>query len=95
MVVAIGAAKQHSVRYEVHKTFLKGTTDTVENIDIRFAAQDVAVGTVTSIMSPFTSPDGVKHAAERHIRTFVVLKRGGRWLIMQDHNTTVIELAAR
>jgi uncharacterized protein (TIGR02246 family) len=83
-----------SVR-EVHKTFLKGTTDTIENMDIRFATQDVAVGTVTSIMSPFTSPDGVKHSAERHIRTFVVVKRSGRWLIMQDHNTTVIELPAR
>jgi len=80
---------------EVHKTFLKGTTDTIENMDIRFATQDVAVGTVTSIMSPFTSPDGVKHGAERHIRTFVVVKRGERWLIMQDHNTSVIEPPAR
>lgn len=79
----------------VHQTFLKGTTDTVENLDIRFAAQDVAVGTVTSVMSPFTSPDGVKHGAERHIRTFVVVKRSGRWLIMQDQNTTVIELPRR
>lgn len=77
---------------EVHRTFLKGTTDTIENMDIRFATQDVAVGTVTSIVSPFTSPDGVNHKAERHIRTFVVVNRGGRWLIMQDHNTTVIDL---
>ena len=77
---------------EVHQTFLKGTTDTIENMDIRFAAQDVAVGTVTSILSPFTSPDGVKHRAERYIRTFVVVKRGGRWLIMQDHNTMVVSI---
>jgi len=77
---------------EVHRTFLKGTTDTIENMDIRFATQDVAVGTVTSTVSPFTSPDGVNHKAERHIRTFVVVNRGGRWLIMQDHNTTVIDL---
>src|SRR5262245_10841914 len=75
-----------------HQTFLKGTTDTIENMDVRFAAQDVAVGTVTSLMSPFTSPDGVRHGVERHIRTFVVVKRGERWLIMQDHNTTVVEL---
>src|SRR5207237_768340 len=80
---------------EVHQTFLKSTTDTIENMDIRFADKNVAVGTVTSTMSPFTLPDGVKHGAERHIRTFVVVKRGGRWLIMQDHNTTVIELPAR
>src|SRR5215831_16477848 len=44
-----------------HQSFLKGTTDTVENMDIRFAADDVAVGTVTSVGSPFTLPDGVKH----------------------------------
>ena len=78
----------------VHQTFLKGTTDTIENMDIRFA-EDVAVGTVTSVMSPFTSPDRVKHGVERHIRTFVIVKRGGRWLIMQDPNTTVVELPQR
>jgi uncharacterized protein (TIGR02246 family) len=77
---------------EVHGTFLKGTTDKVEDIDIRFATADVAVATVTSVMSPFTSPDGVKHGSERHIRTFVVVKRGEAWLIMQDHNTTIVDL---
>ena len=75
---------------EVHQTFLRGTTDTIESMDIRFAAKDVAVGTVTSLMSAFTLPDGVKHDAEHHIRTFVVVHRGERWLIMQDHNTTVV-----
>jgi len=79
----------------VHQTFLKGTTDTIENIDIRFAAEDVAVGTVSSTLSPFTSPDGVKHGAEQYIRTFVVVKRGGRWLIMQDHNTRVVRLPSQ
>ena len=80
---------------QVHKTFLKGTSDTIEDMDIRFADQDVAVGTVTSVSSPVTTPDGVKHGEERHIRTFVVVKRGRRWLIMQDHNTTVREVPAR
>jgi hypothetical protein len=42
-----------------------------------------------SISSPFTAPDGTSHHLERGIRTFVVVKRAGRWLIMQDHNTTV------
>jgi uncharacterized protein (TIGR02246 family) len=75
---------------QVHQTFLKGTTDTIEDMDIRFATPDVAIATVVSVMSPFTSPDGVKHPTERHIRTFVVTKRGNRWLIMQDHNTTIV-----
>jgi hypothetical protein len=42
-------------------------------------------------MSPFKSPDGVSHGAERHVRTFVVVKRSGRWLIMQDQNTTMVD----
>lgn len=75
--------------HEVHSTFLKGVSDTVEEMDVRFAAPDVAVVTVTSRMSTYTTPDGVRHENERHIRTFVVVRRGGRWLIMQDQNTTI------
>ena len=74
---------------EVHTTFLKGVTDTPDDIDIRFASGDVAVATVISTMSPYKRPDGVMQERQKHVRTFVVVKRGERWLIMQDHNTTV------
>jgi len=74
---------------EVHSTFLKGVSDTIEQMDVRFANADVAVATVTSRVSTFTTPDGVKHENEQLVRTFVVVKRGARWLIMQDHNTIV------
>jgi uncharacterized protein (TIGR02246 family) len=74
---------------DVHTTFLKGTTDTINEMSVRFASDTAAVATVSSTMSPFTAPDGVKHGAEKHIRTFVVAKRGGRWLIMQDQSTTI------
>ena len=74
---------------EVHSTFLKGVSDTIEQMDVRFATGDVAVATATSRVSTFTTPDGVKHENEQQIRTFVVVKRGTRWLIIQDHNTIV------
>ena len=74
---------------EVHATFLKGVTDTVEDMNVRFATPNVAVVTVISRMSTYYPPDGVKHENERHIRTFVVVKQNGRWLIMQDQNTTI------
>jgi uncharacterized protein (TIGR02246 family) len=74
---------------EVHATFLKGVTDTVDAMDVRFASREVAIVTVTSVMSPFETPDGIRHENERHIRTFVVVRRGGRWLVMQDQNTTI------
>jgi len=75
--------------HEVHATFLKGVSDTIEGMDVRFAAPDVAIATVRSRMSTFTTPNGTRHINEGHIRTFVVVKRGQRWLIMQDQNTTI------
>jgi uncharacterized protein (TIGR02246 family) len=74
---------------EVHSSFLKGVSDTIENMAVTFASPDVAVVTVTSRMSTYTTPDGVPHENERHIRTFIVVKRVSRWLIMQDQNTAV------
>ena len=82
------AATLKTVR-EVHTTFLKGVNETTEDIVIGFASGDVAVATVTSTMSPYTGPDGVKKGPQKQVRTFIVVKRGERWLIMQDHNTTV------
>ena len=74
---------------EVHRTFLKGVSDTVTQIDVRMATPEVGVATVASDLGAYTTPDGVKHKSEHQIRTFVVVKRGARWLIMQDHNTFV------
>jgi uncharacterized protein (TIGR02246 family) len=75
---------------EVHQTFLKGAKESIESMDVRFAADDVAVGTVISVSAPFVSPDGTNHDVQRGIRTFVIVKRGGRWLIMQDRKTTIV-----
>jgi uncharacterized protein (TIGR02246 family) len=74
---------------KVHSTFLKGVSDEVEDMDVRFATPDVAVVTVTSLMTTYTTPDGVRHEHEHHVKTYVVVKRNGRWLIMQDQNTVV------
>lgn len=76
------------VRQQVDSSFLHGVSDTIEAMELRFANKD-AIATVTSRMSTFTSPDGVTHTNERHIRTFVLAKRGARRLIMQDQNTLV------
>ncbi|HET8650423.1 MAG TPA: SgcJ/EcaC family oxidoreductase [Gemmatimonadales bacterium] len=74
---------------EVHSTFLRNVSDSVRQMDVRFASPEVAVATVVSQVSAMTTPDGVNHPSERQIRTFVVVRRGSRWLVMQDHNTIV------
>jgi uncharacterized protein (TIGR02246 family) len=84
-----GRAEVLKQLHEVHGTFLSGVSDNIEKLDVRFANKDAAVATVTSRMSTFTSPDGIRHVNEQHVRTFVLVKRGTRWLIMQDQNTVV------
>ena len=72
---------------EVHSSFLKGVTDTIEEMEVKFAASTVAIVTVPSKTSPYTSPDGVRRENQQQIRTFVLVERRGVWLIMQDQNT--------
>jgi uncharacterized protein (TIGR02246 family) len=82
-----GRAEVLTALKQVHSTFLKGVTDTPEEIAVRFATADVGIVTVRSRTTTFTTPDGVTHENEGRIRTFVVVKRATRWLIMQDQNT--------
>ena len=74
---------------EVHESFLKGVQATIEGISVRSAAPDAVIVTVTNRMGTYTTPDGIKHENERQIKTFVVVKRSGKWLIMQDQNTVI------
>ena len=79
---------------EAHSTLLKGVHVATEDMSVRFATPDVAVVTVTNLMGTYYPPDGVdrgvnKHENERQIRTFVMVKRSGRWLVMQDQNTII------
>ena len=73
----------------VHQTFLKGVSMTVESMNIRFITLDVAIANVIHRVSNFTTPDGAKHENERHIKTYVVVKQQGTWLLTQDHNTII------
>jgi uncharacterized protein (TIGR02246 family) len=73
----------------VHSTFLKGVGFTLEKEWVRFVAPDVAIVTTVVRMGTFTTPDGIKHENERHMRAFIVVRRQGRWLIAQDQNTIV------
>jgi uncharacterized protein (TIGR02246 family) len=73
----------------VHQTFLKGVTMQIESMDIRFLTPDVAIADVVHSVGNYTTPDGVKHENERQIKTYVVVKKKGKWLLAQDHNTVI------
>lgn len=75
---------------DVHQAFLKGVTMTIENMSMRFITPDVALADVIHKVSTYTTPDGTKHENERHIKTYVLVKKKGKWLLTHDHNTIIL-----
>ena len=74
----------------IHKTMLKGVSITVESITIHFATRDVAlVNAIHKSDSYITPEDGIKHENERQMKTYVVVKRNGKWLLALDQNTII------
>jgi uncharacterized protein (TIGR02246 family) len=74
---------------DVHQSFLKGVSMTIDRMEIRFITPTVAVADVIHIISPYELPTGVKHENERQIKTYVVVKQKEKWLLSHDHNTVV------
>lgn len=73
----------------VHQGFLRGVNMQIESMEIRFLTPDVAIADVIHKFSKYTTPDGIKHENERQIKTYVVVKKKGRWLIAQDQHTII------
>ena len=74
---------------DVHQTFLKGVVMEIEDIVINFPIADVAIANVVHRVSNYTTPDGLKHENERQFKTYVVVRKMGRWLLFQDHATYI------
>lgn len=73
----------------VHQSFLKGVTMTTDSMNVRFVTLDVALATAYHTMDNYTTPDGKLHENERQIKSYVVVKKNGTWLLMMDHNTII------
>ena len=75
----------------VHQSFLKGVVMKIEKIEINFPLTDVAVANVIHKVSNYTTPDGVEHQNERQFKTYIVVKKNGKWLLFQDHATYILD----
>ena len=73
----------------VHQTFLKGVSMIIEGMSIRFITPDVAIADVVHQISSYKTPDGATHEHERLIKTYVIVKQKGKWLLAQDHATVM------
>jgi uncharacterized protein (TIGR02246 family) len=74
----------------IHKTMLKGVSITIDKMTVNFVTPDVAlVNAIHTSTSYVTPEDGVKHDNERQMKTYVIVKRNGKWLLALDQNTII------
>jgi uncharacterized protein (TIGR02246 family) len=74
----------------IQKIMLKGVSITIESMTVRFVTPDVAlVDAVHKSDSYVTPEDGVKHENEKQMKTYVVVKHNGKWLLALDQNTII------
>ena len=72
------------------QTTLKGVTLTVESITIQFLSPTVAIANVVHKSSDYEFPSGVKHQNERHMKTYIIVKKQNKWLLTLDQNTIIV-----
>jgi uncharacterized protein (TIGR02246 family) len=74
----------------IHKTMLKGVSITIESMTAHFVTPDVALVDAVHKSDRYVTPeDGVKHENERQMKTYVIVKRNGKWLLALDQNTII------
>ena len=72
------------------QTILKGVSLTIESITIRFLSPTVAIANVVHTCSDYEFPQGVKHHNERHMKTYIIVRKRDKWLLTLDQNTIIV-----
>ena len=73
----------------VHQTILKGASITTDSMDVRYLTADVAIVDAVHAVSPHRSSNGEMHINEKWAKTYVIVRRNGKWLLAHDHATTI------
>jgi uncharacterized protein (TIGR02246 family) len=73
----------------VHQSFLKDVSMTTDSMKVRFVSPEVALVTGYHSIDTYVTPDSVRHENERQIKSYVIVKQNGKWLLTLDHNTSI------
>jgi uncharacterized protein (TIGR02246 family) len=78
----------------VHEGMLKNTPVAVETMTLRFITPGVAIVNLIDKMGAFYPPDGVNRGTNkvdglRTMRTMVLVKQKGKWLLAQNQSTFI------
>jgi uncharacterized protein (TIGR02246 family) len=74
----------------IHQTMLKGVGLTIDTMTTRFVSSDVAIINAVHTSGTYTTPeDGIKHEHEKQMKTYIVVRQKGKWLLTLDQNTII------
>lgn len=74
----------------IHQTMLKGVRLTIDTMTTRFVTSDVAILNAVHTSDTYITPeDGIKHENEKQMKTYIVVRQKGKWLLMLDQNTII------
>jgi uncharacterized protein (TIGR02246 family) len=79
-----------------HRTIFKNRQlHEPEIVSLRSITSDVVIATIIQAADGFTTPDGRVEPPGRAMLTEVFVRRDGKWLLTEGHNTTIVEAAQR
>jgi uncharacterized protein (TIGR02246 family) len=87
-----GREEVQTVLQEVHSSFLQKTPIKIDTMAIRFITPNVAIVNLIDTMGPYSPADSLgrgKNPIVKCIRTMVVIRKKGTWLLTQNHSTII------
>jgi uncharacterized protein (TIGR02246 family) len=91
-----GKEQVYKAHEAFHQTIFKNRQlHEPESTELRLVAPGCVVATIVQKADGFTTPSGHVEPPARNVLTEVFIKRNGTWLVVQGHNTTVVEEAQR
>jgi len=91
-----GKAQVYQAHEAFHRTIFKNRQiHEPESTELKLVAPDCVLVTMIAKADGFTTPSGHVEPPGRSVLTEVFVKRDGKWLVVQGHNTTIVEEAQR
>lgn len=89
-----GKAQVYQAHEAFHRTIFKNRQlHEPEAVELRLLAPGVVLATTIARADGFTTPSGHVEPPSRNVLTQVFVRRDGRWLVAEGHNTTIVEEA--
>jgi uncharacterized protein (TIGR02246 family) len=91
-----GKDKVYQAHQAYHQTIFKNRQfHKPETVELKLIAPGAVLATTIAVVDGFTTPSGHVEPAGRSVLTEIFVHRDGKWLVLEGHNTTLVEEAQK